>query len=93
MRTGPALDLAAATGLFVLGLLLATSATADFRFSVAADPRDFSGADHDTVDYFRGVCEAMAALGSGDFMVSPGDIDHPPEPPGSPADVYWTIEK
>ena len=35
----------------------------------------------------------MDALGSGAFMVSPGDIDHPPEPPGSPADVYWTIEK
>ncbi|MBW1687524.1 MAG: agmatine deiminase family protein [Deltaproteobacteria bacterium] len=65
----------------------------DFRFGMMVDPRDFSGPDHDTVDYLRGACEAMDALGSGDFLIAPGDIDHPPEPPGSPADVYWTIEK
>jgi len=55
-----------------------------FTFVVTADMRMFSGPDKDTPQYFRGACEAIATVGSGAFMVSPGDID-------PPADVEWTI--
>lgn len=58
-----------------------------FSLVVTADMRGYSGPDYyDTQQYFRGTCEAIAALGSGAFMVSPGDID----PPGG---VKWTIEQ
>lgn len=58
-----------------------------FTFAVTADMRGYSGqGQYDTQEYFRGACEAIAALGSGAFMVSPGDID-------PPADVEWTIER
>jgi hypothetical protein len=49
--------------------------------------RQFAGSGgYDTSSYFRGVCEKIAALGKGDFMISPGDID-------PPADVNWTIRQ
>lgn len=58
-----------------------------FTFAVSADMRQFSGpGTYDTPNYFRGVCEAIAALGENAFMISPGDID-PPE------NVKWTIEQ
>jgi hypothetical protein len=58
-----------------------------FTFAVTADMREFSGpGQYDTSQYFRGACEAIAALGGGPFMVSPGDID-------PPADVEWTIKQ
>ena len=58
-----------------------------FSFFVAADMREFSGPGiYDRPQFFRGACEAMAELGSGAFMVSPGDVD-------PPADVYWTIRE
>lgn len=63
------------------------SMAGSFSFAVTADMREYAGPGlYDTSTYFRGVCEAIAALGGGAFMVSPGDID----PPG---DVWWTIEQ
>ena len=60
---------------------------APFRFSVTCDQRYFSGqGTYDSPSYYRGVCEIIAGLGPGAFMVSPGDID-PVE------DVHWTIEQ
>ncbi len=57
-----------------------------FTFAIAADMRQYAGADYDTPKYFRGAVEAIAAHGSGAFMLSPGDID-------PPADVRWTITR
>ena len=79
-------------GIVVLGLAVAVMAGAsaaagqDFRFSLSADMRQYSGqGTYDTSDYFRGACEAIDALGGGAFMVTPGDLD-PPE------NVYWTLQ-
>jgi hypothetical protein len=41
-------------------------------FALASDMRNFGG---DSPDYFRGVCEHLAAGGPGDFMISAGDLD------------------
>jgi len=73
--------------LVVLLLLLSSEAAAqDFRFSLAIDMRQFAGqGTYDTTDYFRGACEAIDALGSGAFLLTPGDLD-------PPADDYWTIQ-
>lgn len=58
-----------------------------FTFAVTADMREFSGpGQYDTQQYFRGACKAIAAVGRGALMVSPGDID-------PPAGVKWTIEQ
>lgn len=58
-----------------------------FTFAVTADMRLYSGpGQYDSPSYFRGACEAIAALGGADFMVSPGDID-PPD------GVLWTIQE
>jgi len=63
------------------------SSDSQFWFAVSADMRQFSGpGEYDTQQYFRGACQAIAALGAGAFMVSPGDID-------PPADVEWTIRQ
>jgi hypothetical protein len=43
-------------------------------FSVASDMRNYTGCN---ANFFRGVCEAIAAGGAGSFMVSAGDIDPP----------------
>ncbi len=69
-------------------LLVSQMTAADpFSFVVAADMRGYSGTGvYDDSRYFRGVCEAIAAMGPGAFMVSPGDVD----PPGQ---VGWTIEQ
>ena len=56
-----------------------------FSFAVAADMRYFAGeGQYDTMEYFRGVTEALAALGKGDFMITPGDMD-------PVTGVLWTI--
>jgi hypothetical protein len=58
-----------------------------FSFVVTADMRYFAGPGYyDTSQYFRGAMEAIAAVGGGAFMISPGDID----PPGN---VLWTIRQ
>ncbi|MCD6345516.1 MAG: metallophosphoesterase [Anaerolineae bacterium] len=58
-----------------------------FTFAIAADMRSFAGPGiYDTSQYFRGACETLAALGKGDFMVSPGDLD-------PPSGALWTITK
>lgn len=69
-------------------LLIPQQGTADpFSFAVTADMRGYSGTGiYDTSRYFRGVCEAIAIVGPGAFMVSPGDID-------PPASVKWTLEQ
>jgi len=69
-----------------LAAIASTATGQPFRFSLAADMRQFSGPGvYDTASYFRGACEAIDAQGSGAFMVSPGDLD-------PPADVSWTIQ-
>lgn len=56
-----------------------------FAFAVAADIRIYAGPGrYDSPRFFRGACEAIAALGEIAFMVSPGDID-------PPAGVLWTL--
>lgn len=49
--------------------------TINVSFALAADMREYTGFNR---HYFRGVCERLATGGTGDFMISPGDID-PPE--------------
>jgi hypothetical protein len=56
------------------------------QFEVTADIRQFSGEKHSGSDYFDGVCEAILQSGSGQFMISPGDID-PPQP------IYDTVQR
>ena len=71
--------------LIFMALLHSVAVSQDCRFVVTCDMREYSGAGFfDTSDYFRGTCEAIARVGKGDFMISPGDID-------PPADVYYTI--
>jgi hypothetical protein len=55
-----------------------------FAFAITADMRSYSGPGHDSSQYFRGACEAIASRGGGAFMVSPGDID-------PTSDVHWTV--
>lgn len=50
----------------------------DFSFYVTADMREFAKPEHHDSQHYLGACEAMRALGTGSFMVSPGDLD-PPE--------------
>ena len=57
-----------------------------FRFSVTADTRDNAGESNDSVEYFKGVLEALKLVGAGEFMLSPGDID-------PPVDIRWSIDK
>lgn len=56
-----------------------------FTIAVTSDQRWYSGpGTYDTSQYYRGACEAIAAVGETAFMVSPGDIDEV-------AGVHWTI--
>ena len=48
-----------------------------FSFDVAADMRQYADPDHQSPEYFKGVCQAILQTGKGAFMVSPGDIDPP----------------
>jgi hypothetical protein len=64
----------------------AESADTGFTFVITSDMQGYSGSTHDTPQYYRGVCEKIAALDEGAFMVSPGDLD-------PPSNVNWTIDK
>jgi len=67
-------------------IIIARLHAVSFTFAVTEDQRNFAGSGtYDTISYFRGVCEAIAAEGSSVFMVSPGDID-PPD------GVRWTLD-
>ena len=46
----------------------------DLVFIVAADMRNFA-ADGEWSKNFSGACEAVAEVGAGSFMISPGDLD------------------
>ena len=77
---------------FILPVLLILSCTSpgDFKyspfetpegdiitvFSAASDMRGYTGSSY---KYFRGVCDVIKAGGSGEFMISAGDIDPPSE--------------
>jgi len=75
------------TEVYSVYLPIVARENAEFTFAVIADVRAYSGpGQYDTRQYFRGVCETIAALGESAFMVSPGDID-------PPADVEWTIKQ
>lgn len=50
-----------------------------FAFALTADMRQFTGPRHPGPQYFEGACAALKAVGPGDFMICPGDID--PIPP------------
>ncbi len=77
--------------LFIFGILIVLSSCfligcsvneTQCVFYVTCDMRQYTG---DNPDHFRAVCEKIASLGKGEFMVSAGDID----PPG---DVLSTIQ-
>ena len=53
--------------------------TDGFTFAITSDMREFTSPKHPGPQYFEGACAALKAVGVGDFMVSPGDID--PIPP------------
>jgi hypothetical protein len=80
--------LVSAAGIFLSLMLGCPSAESQpFRFTVTCDQRYYCGpGTYDTPSYYRGVCETIDNLGSGAFMISPGDID-PCE------DVYWTNQQ
>jgi hypothetical protein len=75
-------------GLVLLGLLLLATRglapanaaeTNAFTFVVTCDMRHFVGPAPKGKRYFDGACEAIARLGAGAFMITPGDCD--PLPP------------
>jgi hypothetical protein len=57
----------------------AQPAKGEFSFAMTADMREYTGPRHPGPQYFEGACAALRAVGPGDFMISPGDID--PIPP------------
>ena len=74
---------------FIISILLVfiflqcgSDPSVEIKYIITADMRNFTG---DNIDYFRGACEAIAKIGAGDFMISPGDIDPPDQ-------VYATIK-
>ena len=48
-----------------------------FVFDVAADMRKYTPPAYAESQHFVGVCEAIRAMGPGDFMIVPGDLDPP----------------
>jgi predicted phosphodiesterase len=65
--------------IFAVGVFLANCKPAkenkeSFSFVITADMRNFTG---DSIDHYRGACEAINELDSFQFIVSPGDIDPP----------------
>jgi len=73
--------------LFILFLSPFSGNSDPFSFAVTCDMRNFSGQGlYDTPNYFRGVCETIAYLGPGAFMIVPGDLD-------PTVNVNWTIEQ
>ncbi len=58
-----------------------------FSFAIASDMRFYAGSGQfDTPSYFRGAAEAIAELGTTNFMILSGDIDHPTY-------AGWTIDR
>jgi 3',5'-cyclic AMP phosphodiesterase CpdA len=55
----------------------ADSSTDPLVFVVAADMRNFAAPNGET-EHFSGACRAIAAVGAGSFMISPGDLDVDP---------------
>lgn len=53
-------------------------------FIVAADMRNFAAAGEES-EHFSGACRAIAAVGPGSFMISPGDLDV--DPPSAVRDM------
>lgn len=53
-------------------------------FIIAADMRNFAVAGEES-EHFSGACEAIAAVGAGSFMISPGDLDV--DPPSAVRDM------
>jgi predicted phosphodiesterase len=74
----------------VVGQLLAQTndaSTNPFSFVVAGDMRNYVGPLHGGKRQFDGACEAIKQVGSGEFMIVPGDFD-PPAPMQSMVDRY-----
>lgn len=63
--------------ILTLGILSGCGSTANFSFDVAADMRTYTPPQYPSSEYYLGCCEAIAELGKGAFMISPGDIDPP----------------
>src|ERR1035441_8846265 len=63
------------------------ASTEAFSFITAGDMRGFVGPAPEGKRYFDGVCDAVKAVGSGAFMLSPGDCS-PPEPIRRTIDQY-----
>jgi len=58
-----------------------------YSFAIAADMRGFTGPAPKGKRYFDGACEALRSIGSGEFMLLPGDCD-PPGPVRATIDQY-----
>ncbi len=56
----------------------------DLVFIIAADMRNFAAAGEET-EHFSAACKAIAAVGAGAFMISPGDLDV--DPPSAVRDM------
>jgi len=69
-----------------LSVFSQTKTENSFRFSIFADTRRNAGPERDTDDYLKGVLLAMKDVGTGEFAISPGDID-------PPSNIRWTIDK
>jgi hypothetical protein len=55
-------------------------------FIVASDMREFAVGKQPEREFFPGTCEAIKAVGEGEFMLSPGDID-------PPADIRTVLDR
>jgi hypothetical protein len=71
-----------------LGLLFLSrfAVAQSFTFYVTSDQGYTAGPYRDNMRNFRGVCESIALLEPGAFMISPGDLT----PAG---DIHWTLKK
>lgn len=63
------------------------SGAESYSFITAGDMRGFVGPGVPGKRYFDGLCETLAKIGPGEFMVSPGDCD-PPGPVRGVIDRY-----
>jgi hypothetical protein len=59
------------------GLLSGCASSPKFSFDVTADMRKYTPPEYPSSEYYLGCCEAIAEVGKGAFMISPGDIDPP----------------
>lgn len=65
----------------------ATQAQNDYSFTATADMRSYVDKAPAGKRYFDGLCEELAKIGPGAFMISPGDCD-PPGPVRAAIDRY-----